>query len=58
MTDTTLYFNGIDGSTGGYLLDALSPKQIASAARGLPIEPSLKNDLKIRRHLDESGSAH
>ena len=59
MTDSdTLIFNGIDGSSGEYLLDGLTPKQIAAVARGLPIEKAEKDDLKIRRRLDESSVDH
>jgi hypothetical protein len=58
MTDNTLFFNGIDGSSGDYLLEGLTPKQIAAAARGLPIEPAHKQDIQIRKHLDEASGAH
>ncbi len=58
MSDETLFFNGIDGSTGDYLLESLTPKQLAAAARGLPIEPAHKQDLQIRRNLDQSSGGH
>ncbi len=40
--------NGVDGSTGGYLLPPLTPRQIALLARGLEPKDEHFQDLKTR----------
>ena len=46
MSIDELYFNGIDGSSGGYLLPPLSPQELSSFARGEPPDPKHLADLK------------
>ena len=64
MTDATppndqlMVFNGINGETGEYDLSAQTPENIANVARGIPIDPALKQDLAIRRDLDASQADH
>ncbi|QDT50539.1 hypothetical protein Pan258_46180 [Symmachiella dynata] len=36
--DDLLYFNGVNGSTGDYLLEPMPPNQIAAIAKGKPLE--------------------
>ena len=43
-----LYFNGIDGDTGEYLLPPLSPHAVAALARGEPIDPKHLQELKSK----------
>jgi hypothetical protein len=38
--DELIYANGIDATTGGYLLPAMTPAEIAAAARDEPTEPN------------------
>ena len=47
LLQQTLTFNGINGATGGYLLDPLTPKEIAMIARGESFE---KEHLRELRH--------
>lgn len=44
-----LYFNGLDGNTGAYLIPPLHPDQLALVARGELFEPADLADLKRRR---------
>src|SRR3954453_17485044 len=44
--DPRLYFNGIDGATGDYLVPPLSPHEVAALARGEPIDPKQLKELK------------
>jgi hypothetical protein len=48
MTDSLLYANGIDGSTGSYLLPPLMPADISMAARGDRPDPAHLKELKLR----------
>ncbi len=41
----TLWFNGINGATGNYLLDPMRVDEIAALAKGEPLDPRLKKDL-------------
>ena len=36
MTVQQLFFNGVDGASGSYLLPPLTPRDVAAAARGEP----------------------
>ncbi len=53
MSDALLVFNGIDGSTGGYVTPALSPKQIAKVARGQRLPRQHLSDLEERKSIDK-----
>jgi hypothetical protein len=44
--NTNLTFNGIDGSTGNYLLPPMSAHDIAALAQGHQLDPRLLNELK------------
>jgi len=57
-TEQQMIFNGINGETGDYDLPPQSPQNIASIARGLPIDPEQRNDINIRRSLDASQEEH
>lgn len=48
-----LYFNGINGATGGYLMSPLSVPQIAAMAKGEPIDARMQLDLATRYELSE-----
>ncbi|MBD2199377.1 MULTISPECIES: hypothetical protein [Calothrix] len=41
-----LYFNGIDGASGGYLLPPLTPEQVARIAQGEDFDPIEISELK------------
>lgn len=58
MTTESLVFNGIDGASGEYLLENLTPEAIARIARGQPVDPLDLKDARIRRSLDESRQDH
>jgi hypothetical protein len=49
MEEETLVFNGINGATGGYLLDPLTPQEIAKIALGERLDDQLKQDLETRK---------
>jgi hypothetical protein len=56
--DQTMIFNGINGATGAYDLQPQTPQDIASIARGVPIDPAHRQDIAIRRDLDASREDH
>ena len=43
-----LCFNGIDGSTGHYLLPTLSPREVAKIASNEPLDPAQTEELRRR----------
>ncbi len=47
MDDDLLYFNGINGATGDYLLPPMSPEELGRIALGEKWDPALFNELKI-----------
>jgi hypothetical protein len=54
MDDDQWTFNGIDASTGAYLLQA-SPAELTRVARGIGIDPKVLGELKHRhKHASES----
>jgi hypothetical protein len=46
MSSEFLFFNGIDGNSGSYLLPPLSAKQIASIASNTPLDDAQTKELK------------
>ncbi len=46
MSSQLLYFNGIDGSSGGYLLPPMSPAAVAAIASGAPLDDDQLKELK------------
>jgi hypothetical protein len=50
MTEPLLFVNGVDGSTGSYLLPPLKPSDVSAAARGEPQDPQRLKELKWRLH--------
>jgi len=50
-----LVFNGIDGSSGGYLLPPLTPAIISAVVRGESQDPALLGELKRRHELATAG---
>jgi hypothetical protein len=46
MSNDLLYFNGIDGATGDYLLPPMTPGQLAALALGEQIRPDERADLE------------
>jgi hypothetical protein len=57
---TEFYFNGIDATTGDYLLPPKSLEEIAAVARGAPINPQdpHQRELQKRRAASKVGDAH
>jgi hypothetical protein len=47
-TETTLYFNGINGATGDYDLPPLTSREMANVIKGEDIDTGLLNELKRR----------
>ena len=58
IEDKMLIFNGINGATGEYDLPPQDPADIASVARGVPVDPAHKQDIDIRRDIDASRQDH
>lgn len=56
--DEQMIFNGINGETGDYDLEPQTVEEIASVARGVPIESTLRQDIAIRRDLDAAQEDH
>ena len=50
-TDELHYFNGIDGTTGEYLLPPMTTEQLAKLARGETFDPAHLSELK-KKHAD------
>jgi hypothetical protein len=57
-SDNLLFFNGINGATGDYDLPPQTPAEIASVARGIPLDAAHRQDLNIRRDIDAQSQAH
>jgi hypothetical protein len=53
MPEDRFVFNGIDGSSGGYLLDPMTPSEVAAVARGEVQDQAHLRELEIR-HLREA----
>ena len=49
MSDNLLFFNGIDGASGEYLLPPMTPQDISKIAQGEKLDEKHLNELK-RRH--------
>ena len=47
-----LYFNGIDGSSGDYLLPPLTPQEVSAFAQGKGLDTDQLNELKARRRQE------
>ena len=54
MTDPLLFVNGVDGSTGAYLLPPLTPADLSAAARGEWPDPAHLKELKGRQRRAEA----
>ena len=48
MSPDQLYFNGINGATGGYLLPPMTPQDISRIAQGEPLDEAHLQELKSR----------
>lgn len=48
MADEALFINGVDGSSGGYLLPSMTIREAAEAARGDTIDPRHFHDLQYK----------
>src|SRR5215472_8450165 len=46
----SLYVNGVNGASGGYLLPPLQPSTVAAVAQGEALEPQEVRALKARYH--------
>jgi len=55
--ETLLILNGIDGASGEYDLPPQRPQDLARVARGLPLEAADKQDIQIRRAVDQQSIA-
>src|SRR4030081_3717877 len=53
QNESTLFFNGIDGTTGDYLTRDLSPRQVAKIAMGLQFDPEELAELAIKKIQEE-----
>jgi hypothetical protein len=53
MSDNNLYFNGINGSTGEYLLPPIPPEEIAKIAQGATIDPAHLRELQRKYRQDK-----
>ena len=51
MTDELLYFNGIDGSTGEYLLPPMAAGDLAKVAAGDKMDSAKLRELKDRMRI-------
>jgi hypothetical protein len=47
--DETWVFNGLDASTGGYLLPEMTPRQVSALAQGQSLDRSAIDELKQRK---------
>ena len=52
-----LILNGINGASGDYDLPPQRPQDLARVARGLPLEAADKQDIQIRRAVDQQSIA-
>ncbi len=55
MSSDLLYFNGVDGSSGSYLLPPLSPAAVTAIATGAPMNDAQLKELKWWRQRSTSG---
>jgi len=46
MSDELLYFNGVDGASGGYALPPMSPANLAAVIKGEPLDETQLKELK------------
>lgn len=51
MSDEAITFNGIDGTTGKYLL-SLTPAEVVALARGEPVDPRHRDELRERKQRE------
>lgn len=49
MESDSLVFNGIDGSSGHYLLPPLTPREISVLAQGEKLDPKHLAELRLKR---------
>ena len=50
MSDELLVVNGINGTTGGYLLPPMPPERISKIALGQAFDPDHIRELRWRHH--------
>ncbi len=55
--ETLLILNGINGASGEYDLPPQRPQDLVRVARGLPLEAADKQDIQIRRAVDQQSIA-
>ena len=55
--DNLLILNGINGANGEYDLPPQRPQDVARVARGLPLDLAEKQDIQIRRAVDQQSIA-
>jgi hypothetical protein len=55
MNDKFLFFNGIDASTGNYLLPPMSSADLSRIAQGQPLDPQHLSELKWRYRESTEG---
>ncbi len=53
MSNEILYFNGINGGSGEYLLPPVTPRFLSKIARGEAVPESVLQDLKLRKFNKE-----
>jgi hypothetical protein len=58
MASVPLAINGIDGSSGEYLLENLTCEAIARVARGQSLEKTERDDIRMRLLMDASRGDH
>jgi hypothetical protein len=44
-----LFFNGINGSTGDYLLPPMTPEQVAMSAMAVEFNPEQLQDIELKK---------
>jgi hypothetical protein len=55
--ETLLILNGINGASGDYDLPPQRPQDLARVARGQPLDLAEKQDIQIRRAVDQQSIA-
>ena len=53
MSDETMFFNGINGASGDYLLPPLTTEQVSKIAQGEKFDPEHLNDLEQKINKDD-----